>query len=145
MGTDKVVFEGEQWGATGSDATGSDMTGSHVTGSDHVRKCILRMRTRKLRHIRPSGAIWPKVTQSRDRKRPCPEVSLTGSRFCACPDFPPRFFLNSRTGCDQRSLDPFRGSLWVYATGSCATPLVSLGCSLRRPRPITLGNPASYI
>ena len=65
MGTDKVVFEGEQWGATGSDATGSDMTGSHVTGSDvshvtgsdHVRKCILRMRNRKLRHIRPSGAI----------------------------------------------------------------------------------------
>jgi hypothetical protein len=61
MGTDKVVFEGEQWGATGSDATGSDMTGSHVTdvtsGSDHVRKYIMRMRNRKLRHIRPSGAI----------------------------------------------------------------------------------------
>jgi hypothetical protein len=31
MGTDKLLFEGEQWGATGSDVTGSDMTGSHVT------------------------------------------------------------------------------------------------------------------
>ena len=74
------------------------------------------------------------------RKCPWPEVGSVHARI-----FPPRFFLNSRTGCDQRSLDPFRGSLWVYATGSCATPLVSLGCSLRRPRPITLGNPASYI
>jgi hypothetical protein len=47
MGTDKVVFEGEQWGATGSD----------VTGSDPVRKYIMRMRNRKLRHIRPSGGL----------------------------------------------------------------------------------------
>ena len=57
MSTDKLLFEGEQWGATGSDVTGSDMTGSHVTGSDHVRKYILCMRNRKLRHIRPSGAF----------------------------------------------------------------------------------------
>jgi hypothetical protein len=51
MGTDKVAFEGEQWGATGSDVTGSDVTGSdvsHVTGSDPVLKYILRMRNRKL-------------------------------------------------------------------------------------------------
>jgi hypothetical protein len=36
------------------------MTGSHVshvTGSDNVLKYILRMRNRKLRHIRPSGAF----------------------------------------------------------------------------------------
>ena len=32
MGTDKVAFEGEQWGTTGSDVTGSDV--SHETGSD---------------------------------------------------------------------------------------------------------------
>ena len=56
MGTDKVAFEGEQWGATGSDVTGSDVTGSdvtgsdvsHMTGSDPVLKYILRMRNRKL-------------------------------------------------------------------------------------------------
>jgi hypothetical protein len=37
MGTDKVAFEGEQWGATGSEVTASDVTGSdvsHETGSD---------------------------------------------------------------------------------------------------------------
>jgi hypothetical protein len=48
---------------TGSEVTGSDvsnMTGSdisHVTGSDHVRKYVLHMRNRKLRHIRPKGAF----------------------------------------------------------------------------------------
>jgi hypothetical protein len=50
MGTDKLLFEREQWGATGSDVTGSDMTGSHVTvsdvshmtGSNHGRKYIMR-------------------------------------------------------------------------------------------------------
>ena len=40
---------------TGSDMTESDV--SHVTGSDHVRKYVLRMRNRKLRNIRPSGAL----------------------------------------------------------------------------------------
>ena len=65
MGTDILLFEGEEWGATGSDVTGSDMTGSHVTGSDvnnmtgsdPVRKYILRRCNRKLRHILPSGAF----------------------------------------------------------------------------------------
>ena len=33
MGTDKVIFVREQWGATGSHMTRSDVTGSHVTGS----------------------------------------------------------------------------------------------------------------
>ena len=32
MGTDKVIFVGEQWGSTGSHVTGTDVTGSHVTG-----------------------------------------------------------------------------------------------------------------
>jgi hypothetical protein len=50
MGTDKLAFEGEQWGATGSHVTGSD-----VTGSDHIRKYIMRMRNRKWCHTRPSG------------------------------------------------------------------------------------------
>jgi hypothetical protein len=86
MGTDKATFEVVLWGgATGSDVTGSDI--SHVTGSDPVRKYIMRMRNRKLGHIRPSGAFWSEVTKSRDWKRPCPEVALTGSRFCAFPVF----------------------------------------------------------
>jgi hypothetical protein len=32
MGTDKVIFVGGQWGATGSHVTGTDVSGSHVTG-----------------------------------------------------------------------------------------------------------------
>ena len=56
MGTAQVVFAvGLCGGATGSDVTGSDI--SHVTGSDHVRKYVMRMRNRKLGHIRPSGAF----------------------------------------------------------------------------------------
>jgi hypothetical protein len=35
MGTDKLSFAGEQWGATGSDVAGSDV--SYVTGSDITR------------------------------------------------------------------------------------------------------------
>ena len=102
-----------------SHVTGSNV--NHVTGSDPVRKYVLCIRNRKLRHIRPSGTFWPKVTKSRYRKRPGPEVFLTGSRFCACPAFSPRFFLSSSnmaTGCDLRSLDPLRGSL------GCAQPEV---------------------
>jgi hypothetical protein len=60
---------------------------SHVTGSGHVRKYVMRMRNRKLRHLRPIGAFSPEVTKSRDRKRSCPEMALTGSMFCACPAF----------------------------------------------------------
>ena len=55
------------------------------------------MHNRKLRNIHHSGDFWPEVTKSRDRKRPCPEVVLTRSRFCACPAFSPRFFLSSST------------------------------------------------
>jgi hypothetical protein len=31
MGTDNVIFVGEQWGATGSHVTETDVTGSRVT------------------------------------------------------------------------------------------------------------------
>jgi hypothetical protein len=69
------------------------------------------------------------------------------------PGFPPRFFLSSSTvvtwlpHVTEGYLTPSRFP-WVCAcaTGSCATPVVteghvtpsevSLGCSLRRPRPI---------
>ena len=124
-----------------------------------VQKCILRMCNQKLRNIRLSVAFWPEVTKSRDRKRPCPEALLTGSRFCACPVSPPAFFLSSinmATGCDLRSLDPFGVPLGVRIRSrklrnTCSDQRSrdsleeSMGCSLRRPRPITIGNPASYI
>ena len=43
---------------------------------------------------------------------------------------PVRKYVLRNIRSDRRSRDPLE---------------VSLGCSLRRPRPITLGNPASYI
>ena len=91
--------------------TGSDV--SHVTGSDHVRKYVLRMHNLKLRNIHHSGDFWPEVTKSHDRKRLCPEVVLTRSRFCACPAFSPRFFLSSSTVVTwlPKVIWYFRGSL----------------------------------
>jgi hypothetical protein len=162
--TSEVYGYGHIWGgATGSHVTGSDVGHvtwsdvSHMTRSDPVRKYVLRMCNRKLRNIRPSRAFWPEVTKARDRKRLCPEVVLTGSRFCACPAFSRVFFLVvvSWVRIWPKVTWPLSGFPWVYATGSCATSVVteghvtplevSMGCSLRRPRPITLGNPVSYI
>ena len=58
MSTNKVIFVGEQWRATGS-----DVTGSHVTGRGHIRnrKYAMRMRNRKFLNT-PSGAFSPEVT-----------------------------------------------------------------------------------
>ena len=102
---------------------------SHICGgSDHcawpevtsvtcpVRKYVLSMHNRKLRHIRPSGVFWPEMSKSHDRKWICPEPVLAGSMFCSCPVFSRVFFLrssNMATECDRRSLDPLRGSLGV--------------------------------
>jgi hypothetical protein len=63
MGTDKVIFVGERWGATGSRVTGRDVTGSHMTGRGPARnqKNDMRMRNRKFRNT-PSGAFSPEVT-----------------------------------------------------------------------------------
>ena len=63
MSTDKVIFVGEQWGATGSHITGSDVTGSHVTGRDHARnrKYDMRMDNQKFSNT-PSGIFSPEVT-----------------------------------------------------------------------------------
>ena len=95
----------------------------------HVRKYIMRMRNRKLRNILPSRAFWSEVTKSRDWKRPCPEVALTGSRFCACPDFPRAFFLIVVTWLPMwpKVTWPPSEFPWVCATGSCATPVVTEG------------------
>ena len=140
----------------------------YLRGSDHcawpevtsvtcpVRKYVIRMRNRELRHIRPSGTFF-----TASDKVTWPEGALSGSGpgrkyVLRMPRFFRVFFLSSNmaTGCDPRSLDPF-GVLLVCTCGSCATPVVteghvnpsevSLWCSLRRPRPITLGNPTSYI
>jgi hypothetical protein len=114
-----------------------------------VRKCVLRMHNRKLCHIRLSVAFWPEVTKSRDRKRHCPEVALTGSRFCACPTFPRIFFLVVVTwlpDVTECHLTPFGVPLDVRMRKrklrntcsdrrSCDPLEVFLWCSLRRPRP----------
>jgi hypothetical protein len=92
---------------------------SHVTRRGPARKCswrkyVLRMRNLKLRHIHPSVAFWPEVTMSRDRKKPYPEVYLTGSRFCACPGFSRAFFFVVVTwlpDVTEGHLTPFRCSL----------------------------------
>ena len=82
-----------------------------------VRKYVLRMHNRKLRHIRPSGAFLTGSDNVTWPKGPCPELALTGSRFCACPVFLPSFFSlsssNMTTGCDLRSFEPFGVPLGV--------------------------------
>ena len=98
-----------------------------------VRKYVLHMRNRKLHNIRPSGAFWPEVTKSRDRKRPCPEVCSSHARL-----FPAFFFLVVVTWLpdvtkghltpsgfpwvctrsDRRSHDPFGSVLGVFSTTS---------------------------
>ena len=147
MGTDKVVFAVDRavdrkW----HDRKWYDRKWRQSRDrNDTVRKYVLRMRNRKLWHIRPNGAFWPEVTKSRDRKRTCPEVTLTGSRFCACPAFfPLRFSLSSSTMAteghltpsefplsvrnrklrnirsDRRSRDPFISVLGVFSTTSAS-------------------------
>jgi hypothetical protein len=63
MGTDKVIFVGEQWRATGSHVTGRDVTGSHMTGRGPARnrKYAMSMHNRKFRNT-PSWAFSPEVT-----------------------------------------------------------------------------------
>ena len=43
MGTAKVIFVGEQWGATRSHVTGTDVTGNRVTGRFLNRLCIYNL------------------------------------------------------------------------------------------------------
>ena len=79
------------------------------------------------------GARWS-YQKSRDRKSPWPELMsvtwpeehLTGSLFCACPAFSPRFFSyensstsTTATGSDQRSREPFEVPLGVRNRKLC--------------------------
>jgi hypothetical protein len=54
------------------------------------------------------------------RKWSWPEVGSAHARL-----FPPRFFLSSSNMATEGHLTP-SGFPWVYATGSCATPVVTL-------------------
>jgi hypothetical protein len=122
MGTAQLLFEREQWEATGGNVTGSHVTGrdlSHVTGSVPVQKYALRMRNRKLRNSRPSGTFSPEVSSVTWLPEfTWPEENLSGtgyygSMFCACPAFPSTcltYYSSSTTTmateCDRRSRDP---------------------------------------
>ena len=88
MGTAQLVFAVERCGGS---------TGSHVTGSDvsHV-PCQEVYSAYAQPEVAPYPPQWghlPEVTKSHDRKWPCPEAALIGSRFCACPAFSRVFFL----------------------------------------------------
>jgi hypothetical protein len=101
------------------------------------------MCNRKLRNIRPNRAFLI-GSESRDRKRSCPERALTESMFCACPLFSV-FFLSStvvtwlpdvteghltpsgfpwmcnRKLCNtRRSRDPFGSVLGVFSRTSAS-------------------------
>ena len=106
-----------------------------------VPKYVLRMCNRKWLNIRLSGLLTGCESRDPDQKY---VLRMPG------------FFL-SNSNMATRWSHPPSGFPWVCAwtTGSCATPVVteahviplevSLGCSLRRPRPMTIGNPTSYI
>jgi hypothetical protein len=87
-------------------------------------------------HVTGRGPVW---------KWPWPEVCSAHARFS------PRFFLSSSTvvtwlpGVTEGHLIPSVFP-WVCAcaTGSCATPIVT-PLEVFLGRPITIGNPASYI
>jgi hypothetical protein len=55
MGTDKVIFVGAQWGATGSHVIGTDLTGSHVTGSRVTGRFFNRL---YIYNLACSGAVY---------------------------------------------------------------------------------------
>ena len=75
MGTDKVIFVGEQWGATGSDVTGSYMTGSDRKSHDRKRRCP----EPEVCYAQPEVSQYPLVGPSHRKWRQWPEVIV-----CAC-------------------------------------------------------------
>ena len=95
-----------------------------------VRKYVLRMRNRKLHHIRPSVTFWPKVTSiTWPEDMPCPEVALIESRLCACAAFSRVFFLLAVVtwlpDVTKGHLNPSGfPSVCACTTESCATPVV---------------------
>jgi hypothetical protein len=84
-----------------------------------------------------SALVWPvdrKWCQSRDRKRTCPEVALTGRRFCVCPAFSRAFFLVVAPwlpDVTEGHLTPFGVPLGVRNRKLCNTRSSSKQCRLR--------------
>ena len=58
MGTEKVIFVGEQLGATGSHVTGTYVTGSHVTGTDVTGSHVTGRFLNRLCDLACSGAVY---------------------------------------------------------------------------------------
>ena len=127
--------------------TGSDV--SHVTESD-LSHCPEVSSAHAQPEVAPYPPQWGLLIGS--------DVSHVIGRgpvrkqVLRMPGFFPRFFLSSNnmaTGCDLRSLDTFGVPLGMRNRKLCNTRSSSkqcwLGCSLRRPRPITIVNPASNI
>ena len=129
MSTDKVIFVGERWRATGSNMTGSDVTGSHVTGIDHVR-------TGSMLCVCASGSFAiPLVGPFHRKWRQWPEIIVImdteGMEGCARAN---------RKLCNIPLVGHFHGS-WLQEVTSFSRAFflvvvqnVGWGCSLRRPR-----------
>jgi len=83
---------------TGSGVTGSDV--SHMTGSD------VSLSGSVLCACATASCAISALVGPFDRKRPCPEVALTGSRFCA-------FFLSNSNMATEGHLTPFGVPLGV--------------------------------
>ena len=91
-----------------------------------VRKYVVRMRNRKLRYIHPNGIFRPEVTSV---TWPADVLSVSGTYrkyVLRMPGFFRRFFLSSSNMATEGHLTP-SGFPWVYATGSCATTVVTEG------------------
>ena len=161
MGTVQVVFAEDRWGSNHcAYLTGSDV--SHVNGRGPVRKrssseVCLCMRNRELRNIRPSGAFF-----TGSEKVTWPEEALSGLTFFPVI-FSRTFFLvvvvHVDLGCSLRrpiAIENYPllfSYIIVFSTTSASydhrirpPPLFSyIRCSLRRPRPIAIGNYPLFI
>ena len=99
MGTDKATFAEDRWGSNHCAwPEVTSVTWPEVTPvTCPVRKYVLRMRNRKLRNIRPSGAFWSGVTKSRDRQRPCPWTGdMTWEKTSTSSSTPPQLTIHIR-------------------------------------------------
>ena len=125
MSTDKVIFVGEQWRATGSHMTGCD-----VTGRDHVRnrKYVMRMRNRKFRNT-PSGTFSPEVTSVTGNDND--HGHRRGGRVRAChpevAQYPPSGGIF--TGSWLQEVTSFSRAFFLVVVQN-----VGWGCSIRRSR-----------
>ena len=102
MGTDKVIFVAEQWGATGSDVTGSYVTGSRVPGSMQYACATGSF------PIHPSGAFSSEVT------------SVTGSDRVRMRNRYILFYYQSSSTSTMATCNRRGGRVCACSAGSCA-------------------------